>query len=126
MVTPGFGSPGSSGFFGPDTSHPFLRELLDQAPAATYYSFQNRAGRPGGAPGGSPTEQRFFRNQYSDLFNQYQGALGSQIRGGAAPTLRFGEFLEDYPFAQQLGAMPPSLRGFGGTTRFTPPAQFRF
>ena len=71
-------------------------------------------------------EQRYFRNQYSDVFNQYQGALASQIREGGMPTLRFGQFLEEYPFAQQLGGMPPSLRGFGGTTRFTPPTQFLF
>ena len=71
-------------------------------------------------------EQQVFRNQYSDIFNQYMGSLGAQIRGGGMPTLRFGEFLEDYPFAERLGATPPSMRGLGGTTRFTPPTQFLF
>lgn len=126
MVTPSFPSAGSSGFFGPNSSSPFLSDLLEDFPAATYYSFQNRAGRPGSIPGGSAMEQQAFRNQYSDVFNQYQGAVGSQIRGGGMPTLRFGQFLEDYPFAERLGATPPSIRGLGGTTRFTPQTQFLF
>lgn len=118
----------------PTPEYTFLQNVLEGEPRAAYYSFQDQFGqrpgqRPGqraGGAGSSPTQQRYFENQFSDVYNEYLGQLGSQVRGGQLPTTRFTSFLENFPFGERFGALPPSLRGGGGAARFAPQTQYFF
>lgn len=70
-------------------------------------------------------EQRLFENQFGRFQNQFLGRLGRQIQAGEPPTARFDPFLEEFDFNQQLGVIPPALRGVG-TAQFAPPTLFGF
>ena len=79
--------------------------------------------RPG--TGGTPTRTRFFENQFASIQNQFLGALGSQIRGGEAPTLTFGNFLDDFNFNDAFFGASPASRG-QFPSRFAPRTRFLF
>lgn len=63
-------------------------------------------------PGGAPSFSDYWRGQYGNVYGQYQTALGRQAMAGQPPSLGFGEFLGDFPFAQQYGLLSPSQRGY--------------
>ncbi len=62
-------------------------------------------------PSGTQSFSDYWRKQYGNVYNQYQGALGKQVLGGGMPTLNFGDYLNQYPFAQYFNQMSPSNRG---------------
>jgi hypothetical protein len=111
------------GGFGGGVTDP--RTLLGEEPRATFFSFQNQFG-------GAPTQRRHFQGQFQDIYNQYLGSLGQQLRqdaqagreayGGEVQPL-FLDFMGDFNFSEQFGQIPPSIRG-GTTGRFAPPARF--
>jgi len=113
---------------------PFL-EFLETQPAAAYYS------SPGGmafmagmspaayqaipmdaratqAPA-SQARRRVYDNQFQNVYNDYLGALGTQIQQGAAPTLRFADYLERNPFTERYAALTPQQAG-RSVSRFSP------
>jgi hypothetical protein len=111
-VGEGFSQGGSTGlpsFLDPKT-------ILGEAPKTTFFSFQNQFG-------GAPTQRRHFQGQFQDIYNQYLGTLGQDIRQGQAPTRTFLDFMGNFNFSEQFGQIPPSIRG-GTTGRFAPPARF--
>ena len=65
-------------------------DLLEQVPEAAYYS--SPAGQSFAS--GSPRQRSYFENQFSNIYNAYLGALGSQIREGGMPEMRFQDYLE--------------------------------
>ena len=81
-------------------------DFLEYKPEAAYYS------SPKGTAfgGGSPAAQQFYERSFGDIYNQYLGKLGSQIRSGEAPTLKWTEYLEQDPFTDRYTALPPSQR----------------
>lgn len=81
--------------------------LLEQLPQAAYFS--SPTGQSFGA--GSPSKQRYFQQNYQDVFNQYMGALGQQIRGGQNPNLSFQSFLEQDPWTSRYSQLPQAARG---------------
>jgi hypothetical protein len=88
--------------------------------------------------GMSPNLEQFAQSQFQNVFNEFLGVLGSQIRGGQDPTAQFGQFAQEFaqdfpsgagyfgpgtgrrPLAQRFAALPPSLR-FGTPQRFFAP-----
>jgi hypothetical protein len=113
---------------------PFL-DYLDIDPALAYYSspagLSYMAGmtpaayqaipmdaRATQAPA-SQTRRRVYENQYQNVYNDYLGALGTQIRGGVAPTLRFADYLEQNPFTERYAALTPQQAG-RSVSRFSP------
>ena len=95
-------------------NNPFLG-YLEEEPAVGYFS------SPRGAEfmGGAPAKRQYYQNQYRDVYNEFLGALGSQIRGGNAPTLRWTDYLEDYPFPERYAALSPTQAG-RGRQQFSP------
>ena len=101
-------------------------DILREAPQQTFFSFQNQFGR-------GPTQRSYFQGQFQEIFNQYLGMRGQQLRrdiqaggapsaaGGTAPN--FLDFMGDFNFSEQFAAIPPSMRG-GTTGRFAPSARF--
>lgn len=86
-----------------DTPNPLLRasaanpyaDFLDLAPESAFFStptFQQA----------TPNLRNFLQTGFRDFHNEFLGALGSQIRGGNLPTLRFPDFLQDVPFQQRF------------------------
>ena len=98
------------------------QDILAEAPKATFFSFQDQFG-------GAPTQRRHFQGQFQDIYNQYLGTLGQQLRQDAQagrdprPSTSFLDFMGDFNFSQQFGQIPPSIRG-GTTGRFAPSARF--
>jgi len=111
-------------------------DFLEERPDIAYYSFQDQLAR-------TPSQQRFFENQFQNIQNQYLGQLGRQLRAGNLPRRRFTDFLTDYgrpairggmdtvydvgptPFQQAYYRSSPSRRGmypsqFAPRTRFIP------
>ena len=87
-------------------NNPFI-DYLDYDPVATYYSSTGAENFMGGSQG----QQRFFRGQYQDAYNDYLGALGRDIRKGTAPDMNFADYLEDYPFTERYAALTPQQAG---------------
>ena len=115
---------GASGFgsFDPNTSPIFsgidsdvISDLLEENPQATFSSFINQLRGP---------QQRFFRNRFQPIRNEFLGLLGSQLRQGQLPTQRFTNFLGGLNFGNRFRSTAPSLRGQGDRTRFAPPTRF--
>ena len=99
-------------FFSPSQ----LRGFLEEEPETTFFSFQDQFGR-------GQTQKNFFRGQFKNIFNQFLGGLGQQLRQGQAPQGTFTDFLGDFDFNQQFAQTAPSLRG-GLRGRFAPPTRF--
>ena len=92
--------------------------FLEDDPRAAYFSQKDPFGT-------SPTQRKFYENAFSRIHNQFLGALGRQARTEHAPTLRFTDFLEGFPFQQELFQATPFQRGqttrqFAPRTRFLP------
>ena len=68
---------------------------------------------------------RYFSRQFNPIYDEYKGQLGQDLFQGRLPTLRFGQFLQDYPFTRTYGALPPSFRGIDNS-RFAPPTRFLY
>ena len=81
--------------------------LLEQLPQAAYYS--SPAGQTFGAQGSR--QQRYFQQNYQDVYNQYMGALGQQMRQGQNPNLSFQQFLEQDPWTSRYSQLPQAARG---------------
>jgi len=94
------------------------QDILAESPRSTFFSFQDQFGQ-----GGGPNQRRFFQNQFQDVFNQYLGGLGQQLRQGSIPQGTFEDFLGDFNFSGEFGRLPPSIRG-ATTQRFAPPTRF--
>ena len=101
---------------------PFL-EFLETQPAAAYYSSPGgmafMAGMSPAAYQAIPMDARAYENQFQNVYNDYLGALGTQIRGGVAPTLRFTDYLEQNPFTERYAALTPQQAG-RSVSRFSP------
>ncbi|HAI41695.1 MAG TPA: hypothetical protein DCM40_28065 [Maribacter sp.] len=68
-----------------------------------------------------------FRNQFSDVYNQYLGQRGRELSSRTDPSklTTFSSFLENYPFTQRYSAMTPYQRGTS-MSRFNPSTRFIF
>ena len=97
-------------------------DWMEQNPRVPYFSFQKQWG----GEQASPNQRRFYQNSFGDVYDEYLGRLGQQIRGGGAPTERFSSFLEQYPFTERYTQMPPEATGRGNTSRFAPRAKYAF
>ena len=96
-----------------DITNPFAN-VLEEMPTAAYYSSptgQSFAGQ-------SPKQKSFFENQFHNLYNAFLGALGTQLRGGEIPNLRFQDYLETANpytgtdlFTSRYQGMTPTQRG---------------
>ena len=90
----------------------------DVLPFATQEAFYSAAPFGGGF---SPAAQQYWSGQYGNMANQFRGEQGRAMRMGEDPsTLRFYEFLKDYPWTERYTALGPRLRPGGGTSRFAP------
>ena len=69
--------------------------FLEEEPKTAYFSFSNEFG----GPQKSQRQQNFFRDQFSNIYNQYLGNLGRQVRAGQVPTEQFQDFMGGFDFA---------------------------
>jgi hypothetical protein len=91
---------------------------LEAEPRAAYYSTQAWEQPEGFATRGQPA-RTWYQGQFGDVYNQYLGALGSQVRGGGAPSLSWADYLNNIPFTQRYAALSPEMAG-RGVRRFSP------
>ena len=104
--------------------------LLEQVPEAAYYS--SPAGQSFAS--GSPRQRSYFENQFSNIYNQYLGALGTEIRaGGGLPETRFQDYLENVNpyqgnslFQARYGALTPNQRGDYSAMNLAPRTRFMY
>lgn len=97
--------------------NPFGGELLEQEPDIAFQGALQRSNP-------SPNLLRQFQGQRQSLFDQFEGLLERQIRGGELPSLRFADFIGNFNFGREAFRTPPSEREGGGTSQFAPPTQF--
>ena len=105
------------GTYGSD--NPWI-DFLDVEPSAAYYSSPSGWTAPGAFGQSSPGAKRYYQNQFQNVYNEFLGAMGSQIqRGSGEPTMRLPEFLENIPWAKRYAALTPEMAG-RTTRRFSP------
>ena len=96
--------------------------LLAEQPQWAYFSsaaFSTGGGAAaGGQQGFSPSQEQYWRGQYSDVWSRYLGELGGATRGGDIVG-GFSDYLEDMPWTQRYYENV-SPRQRGGTSRFSP------
>jgi hypothetical protein len=100
--------------------------FLEDVPRASFFSFQDQFGGGNGQGVSNPAQERFFQSQFSDIYNQYLGNLGRQIRNqpNQMPTGTFTGFLSQPNFFRnQFQSLPPSFRGINQLP-FAPPSQW--
>lgn len=95
--------------------------LLEQLPQAAYFS--SPTGQGFGRQ--SPRQQRYFQQNYQDVFNQYMGSLGEQLRSGQTPDTTFSQFLESDPWTSRYTALPQAQRGMN-TGMYSPRTRFLY
>jgi hypothetical protein len=93
-----------SNYYG--TNNPFM-DYLEYEPRAAYYSSPASRQFDQGGEG----QRRYFQNQFQDVYNEFLGSLGSQIRAGQAPTMRWSEYLDAVPFTERYAALSPEQAG---------------
>ena len=91
---------------------PFM-DLLEEDPRLGYYSYLPQFNL-------TPRQRQYAGNNYQDIFNEYLGALGQQIRQGQTPNLKWTDYLSQTPFTQRFSALSPEMRGQGDMQRFNP------
>jgi len=79
------------------------RYWLEETPSALYQAK---------IPGGTPSFVDYWQRQQSRVSGQYAGMLGKQALQGQPPSLRFEDFLGDYPWSQYWYQMSPRERGY--------------
>ena len=74
--------------------------------------------------GTAPMQQRaqdYYRNQFSDVYNQYLGVKGKELANRTDPSkmTSFTDYLGQFPFTQRYSALTPQQRGMSNR-RFSP------
>ena len=95
--------------------------LLEGMPQEAYYS--SPTGQAFGA--GSPRRQRYFQQNFQDVYNQYLGALGTQTRSGQDPAMSFESFLRTDPWTSRYAQLPQGMRGVN-TGMYNPRTRFLY
>jgi len=62
-------------------------------------------------PQGQTPFANYWRNQQSNVWDDYMSKLGQQAMKGQAPSLNYSDFLGNFPFMQRWRALAPSQRG---------------
>ena len=92
------------------------RDMMEYKPQLAYYSSPTAQ-----SFARSPARRQFFQRSFGDVYNEYLGKLGSQIRsdpsGQTPPTQRFQDFLKTDPFTRRYTRMSPEMRGQFGSER---------
>ncbi len=92
--------------------------ILDEEPRIPFFGALQRANLPS-------NQRDFYKGQFSDIFQQYQGLLDQYIRAGLEPNLRFADFVGNYDFPSAFRNLPIGQRqGIQGTANFAPPTMF--
>ena len=100
----------------PTTQNPFAG-ILEEEPRTAFFSRANQFGT-------SPSRRRFSENAFPGAFDKFLGQLGTQIKEGKAPDLKFDDFLDNsFNFEKEFFQTPRARRrGFAPTvnprTRF--------
>ena len=82
--------------------------VLQEVPEYAYYS------SPQGLEfGRSPRRSRYFQNAYSDIYRDWAGAQGADLRMGQEPVT-FENFLQTDPWTKRYSQLPQSSRGVLG------------
>jgi hypothetical protein len=99
------------------SGNPFLdyTDILEVEPQSAYYSSPSGTAFMGQSPG----TRRYYQNQFQNIYNEYLGAQGDLIRGGALPSLKWADYLDNVPFTQRYAALTPEMAG-RSTRRYSP------
>ena len=104
------------------TQNPWLEFLESDDPGrrAAYFSREDQWG-------GSPRSRRqgnFFQNSFSDLYNQYLGTLGKQVRAGLEPTNTWDSYLGGMDFNKYYQERMPYEQRTQGQSGYAPQARW--
>lgn len=63
-------------------------------------------------PTSTPAQQKYWGNQYGDVWQSYMGKLAKMALGGNPPNLNFSEYLGTYPWTEYWNQLSPNQRGY--------------
>jgi len=89
-----------------------LQDWLAAEPTAAYGAWNQQLG-------GTPAMNRYYKNNYGNMYQNYMGALGTQAQQGTMPTQSFGQYLQGYDAQKNYQNLPSYQRGYSPRT-FSP------
>ena len=100
----------------------FSAYQLEATPSLAYFSASPFSDNT------SQAQQQYWQGQYGNVQSQYMGELGRRMKAtnGEDPSLRFVDYLEEYPWTERYTSMSPRLRAGGATSRFNPAARYMY
>ena len=94
-------------------------DFLEQEPGtkAAYFSYGDQWGK-------SQKQRNFYQSSFSDIYNQYLGTLGQQVRQGLMPTGKWDPYLSNFDFNKYYQEQVPYQTRNQGQSGFTPQVQW--
>jgi hypothetical protein len=90
---------------------------LEESPLAAWGTFRPRTGSRGFT--------NYWKGKQSDVWGDYQGALGQQVLGGGEPNINWLDYLNNYQFSDRFKSLPPGERGESNRA-FAPQVRWNF
>jgi|TARA_R100000501_G_C2575645_1_gene80862 hypothetical protein len=107
----------------------FIPKNLDEFPVQTgYFAQQPRFGK-------SFAEKNYWSKEFSNVHNQFLGALGRIVKGWqqpgdrAEPGMRFEDWMREYDFESEYANLSPAVRAYRSgvsPTQFAPRTRFLY
>ena len=73
---------------------------------------------------GQGRQAGYYENQFGQMYNQYLGTLGAQVRQGQEPTGQFNDYLGGYDWAGGYRQNVPYGQRTQGQNAFNPQVQW--
>lgn len=91
-----------------------ITEYLEANPQSVYSSFLQTF---------DPRIQNYYRDRYYDFYNEYQGLIADELKGGATEQTSFANFLKNINLPERYNKLTNYQRGFV-TPRVAPRTRF--
>mgnify|MGYP001558854710 FL=1 len=95
--------------------------FLEDEPESAYFSYTGQFG----GPGKSQKQENYYLDQFTDIYNQYLGRLGAQVRGGEVPTEQWQDYLGGFNWDDWYRQREPYEARQAGYSGFVPQATWQ-
>lgn len=85
---------------------------LEEYPEETYGGMRPRSSSRGYTD--------YWKNQYGNVFSDWESELGRLAMAGQPPALTFQSYLSSYPWLQNYLGQSPGARGQVGQSKYAP------
>ena len=98
--------------------NPTFAGFLEEEPRAAFFGTLGQQGMLD-----TSTRRRQAQDIYSGAMAEFYGKLGEQILGGGQPTLKFADFMQQFPYTERFAQMG---RQYNQQGRYNPRTRFLY